>query len=745
MIATPASPLPRPSLLALALVAALALPALQARADTAPADDATTLDAVKVTAKGDIPDSYTVKQARTATRLDLSLRHTPQSVTVVTRQRLDDMGLFALSDVMGQVTGVHVAVTDSERINYVSRGYNITNFQVDGMLNTFGGYIKTNTDSVIYERIEVVRGATGLTTGAGDPSGTINMVRKRPTDTVAMSANLTLGRWGNQRMEVDLGGPIALDGRVRARVVAAKQQSDSFRDVYHLDKDVFYAIVQADLTDTTLLEAGYEYQSPETTGVTWGVVPYWGVDGQPANLPRSTNLSARWSSWPIVEKSAFARIEQQLGDGWSIKGSYTRSKRETEGNVWYGAAGYPRPDGSGVVAYIGAFGERGDMQVFDLNAGGPFQLFGREHELVVGLGQSVRKGEVPDASDIDYPTGYDTVPDWRHWTGDVAPLDVTRYHWLQSQDELKQRAAYIATRLQLADPLMAVLGARYGSWETRSWTYDHDSAGTLTGARRGGYKPDDSLTPYAGLIYDFGGDFSAYVSYTDIFQPQNYRDKNNSYLEPVVGDMWEAGVKGEFFGGRLNTSAAVFKGLKDNVAEVDDSVPEGSLPDGSTAYRSTGKGNKVKGWELEAQGNLTEHWSLSAGYAHTTIRNQQGVRQNTSTPVNTFRLNTSWRPGGVWNALSLGGGVTWQSEIWRMTNRPAADYLTSGKTYKSPITQDAFFLVSAFAGYQFNENFSAQLNINNLLDKKYYSNVGFYDGIYWGEPRNVRLTLRWKL
>ncbi|KAG1384964.1 hypothetical protein G6F59_017695 [Rhizopus arrhizus] len=81
---------------------------------------------------------------------------------------------------MGQVTGVSVSVTDSERINYVSRGYTIDNFQIDGMLNTFGGSIKTNTDNVIYERIEVIRGANGLLSGAGVPSATVNLLRKRP-------------------------------------------------------------------------------------------------------------------------------------------------------------------------------------------------------------------------------------------------------------------------------------------------------------------------------------------------------------------------------------------------------------------------------------------------------------------------------------------------------------------------------------------------------------------------------------
>ncbi len=724
--------LPVPTLLALAVAGLLHSPAARAE----PAPDARTLDAVQVTAKGEIPNSYTVKSANTATRLDLSLRQTPQSMTVITRQRLDDMGLFSLSDVMGQVTGVQVLVTDSERINYVSRGYNITNFQVDGMLNTFGGSIKTNTDNVIYERIEVIRGATGLTTGAGDPSGTISFVRKRPTDTFQAGANLTVGRWGNQRLEADLGGPVAWDGRVRARVVAAKQQSDAFRDVYKLDKDVFYGIVQADLTDSTLFEVGYEYQSPRTTGVTWGVVPYWGADGKPANLPRSTNLSASWSAWPIIEKTRFARVEQQLGSGWALKGTYTHADRDTDGSVWYGAAGYPRPDGTGVTAYVSHFNETSTMDVFDINVGGPFRLFGREHELVFGIGQSLRKGE-SEATDFDYDDAYAQVPDWRNWTGDVPRLPVTRLGYLGSANELRQRAAYLAARLQLADPLLAVLGARYGSWETTSWRYNHDDAGNLTSTVRSGYKPDNAFTPYAGLVYDFNSTFSGYVSYTDIFQPQNYRDRNNTYLEPVVGRMYEAGLKAEFFDGLLNASAAVFEGEQDNVAEIDDSVPANSLPNGDQAYRSTGKGNKVKGWELETQGSIGENWNLSAGYSHTTIRNRGGVLLKTTTPHDMLRLNASWRPGGVDGRYWLGGGVSWQDRIWNTS--------TKADRSKENITQSAYYLLNLAGGYRFNENFSAQVNISNLLDKKYYNNVGFYQGVYWGEPRNVTLTLRWKL
>ena len=201
--------------------------------------------------------------------------------------------------------------------------------------------------------------------------------------------------------------------------------------------------------------------------------------------------------------------------------------------------------------------------------------------------------------------------------------------------------------------------------------------------------------------------------------------------------MYAAGVKAEFFGGLLKASAAVFEGKQDNVAEIDDSVPLNSLPDGTQAYRSTGKGNKVHGWEVEAQGSLGESWNLSTGFAHAVSRSQAGVLQNTPTPQDTFRLNASWRPGGIDGRFWLGGGATWQSRIWRTS--------TKADGSRADITQDAFYLLNLAGGYRFNENFSAQLNISNLLDKKYYNNVGFYNGVYWGEPRNVSVTLRWKL
>lgn len=151
--------------------------------------------------------SYTTGSMSAATRLNLSIKETPQSVSVITRQQLDDFQLDTLSEAMAHVTGVTVQRNDSERPTYYSRGYAINNFQIDGMLNTFSG-LKSDSDTIIYDHIEVVRGATGLTTGAGDPSGTIAMVRKRPTHELAVNSGVSAGSYDNYYSHLDVGGPL---------------------------------------------------------------------------------------------------------------------------------------------------------------------------------------------------------------------------------------------------------------------------------------------------------------------------------------------------------------------------------------------------------------------------------------------------------------------------------------------------------------------------------------------------------
>ncbi|MGP1693357.1 MAG: TonB-dependent siderophore receptor, partial [Giesbergeria sp.] len=233
-------------------------------------------------------------------------------MSIITRERMEEQGLQTLSETLQATTGVFVNYLDTERVTYTARGYAISNYQVDGMLNTFSGNLKTNGDNVVYDRIEVVRGATGLTTGAGDPSATINQVRKRPTQQFQGNAAVRLGSYGLRRGEIDLSGPLAFDGTVRGRFVAAKQQSNSFRPLYKQDNDALYGILEADIGPNTVVSLGYERQQSDPRGVTWGNVIYWNADDSKANLPYNLNLSTPWASWNLIEKKTTATLEHHF-------------------------------------------------------------------------------------------------------------------------------------------------------------------------------------------------------------------------------------------------------------------------------------------------------------------------------------------------------------------------------------------------------------------------------------------------
>ncbi len=697
--------------------------------------------------------AYAPRASRTATKLTLTPRETPQSVSVLTRQQIDDLGVTSVNEALERMTGVYTANNDTERTTVFSRGYALNNYQVDGLLSVQGdGYVRLNSDSAIFDRVEVVRGAAGLVAGAGDPSGVISLWRKRPGEEFAASITGLLGRWDNRRIELDVGGPIAFDGKLRARAVAVKQKSESFRDYYETDKTVFYGVVEAHLTDSTVLAVGYDYEEPDASGVTWGTVPYWMADGSVANLPRSTSFAPRWASWPIRQKQAFATFDHDFGNGWSLKAGYTDDSKDGTGKLWYGGSGYPAADGTGIGAW--SFLSIVDLKTttFDVNVNGLFDLFGREHEIVFGYGEIDSTMAAPAFSyDADPYEGYLTIPDWRNWDPNIPEYDITYLGYNASETDTVQKGAYAALRLQLADPLKLIIGSRLSDYERRSRNYGDD--GSLSNAS--GYDVSNELTPYFGLIYNITEKMSAYASYTDIFSPQNRKDVSNEFIDPIVGSIIEGGVKVELFDDRLLASAAVFGGKQDNLAEIDTSLdlepgsfdpqnpPDGYnntgrwlLPDGSTPYKSTGKGNKVQGYELDIQGAIVDDWNVSLGFSHTKIENAQGMQTQTTVPKDLLRLFTTYKLPGALSRLTVGGGVSWQSDIWRNANRPTGELNANGApiTQSTRMEQGSLALVNAMARYRFSEQLSASVNVNNLFDKHYYRQIGFYNGVHWGDP-----------
>ncbi|ENO90495.1 TonB-dependent siderophore receptor [Thauera linaloolentis] len=676
------------------------------------------LAAVTVTAARDGATEGTGSYAQTgpsssATKLGLTLRETPQSISVVTRQKMDDFGLNSINQVIEHTPGLTIHTLDSERPDYSVRGFS-ANFQYDGISVPYNSaYAAGNTlsDMAIYDRVEVVKGSTGLVNGSGEPGATINLIRKRPTRDFQGHAALSVGRWNNYRGELDVSGPLNEAGSLRGRAVAAYQDTESHLDHHRRKVPVFYGVLEADLTPSTLLTVGADYQDTDPRGSTWSGIQIFDSNGDFNDRPRSFNPATRWSRWIQETRSAFVKLEHQFDNEWSARLHLNHQINSQEAHLGTYSFGNPNPaDGSGANFLDESHVGKTRSNAADIYASGPFQLLGRRHELV--LGASINKRRWSDTGSYD-PAGYTNLPNYYDWDGDVPEL-TQRVPYDYRQETTRDNGLYTTARWNLRDDLKLITGLRVSNYSR---------SGDTTMRERG------VTTPYLGVVYDINDTFSAYASYTDIFKPQSVQDEQGKTLDPLVGKNYEAGLKGEFFGGRLNASAAIFRLKQDNYAQLSG----GLTPSGGRAYRAI-DGVVTKGYELELSGELTPQWRLQGGFTHRVSR-RHDEKVGTTSPEDQFSFFASYQPSGVLNRLTVGGGARWQAKTWDNVRNPVQG------TVKH--TMPAYWLFDAMASYRVNDKVTASLNIRNLFDKKYYTLFPAYNTYMWGAPRSYSVSLRY--
>ena len=707
------------------LLVVLALPMLSNAQD---ASREAVLPAVAVSGQGlgeatEGTGSYTTGKSRTATPLSLSLRETPQSVSVVTQQRIEDQGLSSITDALNNVTGVSVHQYETSRAQFTARGFDINALMIDGIPTTWdqswsSGEIMTSL--AIYDRVEVVRGATGLTTGAGDPSAAVNLVRKRATSKEFTGmAEAGIGSWNERRAMFDIATPVNEAKTFRVRVVGEHASSDSWVDNLSNKRQTLFATFEADLTPNTVLSAGISHQENDPKGSMWGGLPVWYSDGTRTDWRRSKTTSADWVRWNSVYENYFAALEHQFDSGWKVKASYNFGDRTADSYLLYVYNAPDRATGLGMATWPGSYLVHTQQEDVGLQANGPFTLLGRTHELAVGYTHSRQ-----DFTSDSRSGGFGAAPNFNTWDG-TYPEPAWGALTYYGQSTTKQNAFFGTARFSLADPLKLIVGARLTHYE--------QSGDTASGSPYS-MKVSHQVTPYAGVVYDINDTFSAYTSYTDIFQPQQKRDLSGKYLDPIIGKSTEIGIKGAFFGDRLNASATVFKIVQDNLAQSTGLTIAGTTPP-ETAYRAS-EGATSKGFEFDVSGELTPHWSVSAGYTQFRASDANGTDVNTIYPRKLLRLFTSYRLHGDLAGLTLGGGVNWQDKTYTDAANPLGNI--------ERIEQDAYALVNLMARYEFSKQLSAQLNINNVFDKKYFAMFDAYSQMTYGAPRNATLKMTYK-
>ncbi|MET0322243.1 MAG: TonB-dependent siderophore receptor [Duganella sp.] len=718
----------------LALAVALAMPVL---ASAQIADRDAVLPQIEVAGQktDDTAGTYTVGRTRSATALDMSLRDTPQSVTVITQQRIQDQFLQNVTDVVNNTPGVSVNQYETHRGGFTSRGFDIDNLQIDGVPTTWqqqwsGG--ETLSSLAIYDRVEVVRGSTGLMTGAGNPSASINLVRKRATSKVLTgSVDVSVGSWSDRHALVDVSTPLTQSGNVRARVVGEARKADSYVDAIRTDDRTMYATVEAELTPRTLLAVGFSRQTTDPDGPMWGGLPFWFTDGSQTNWDVSKTTSADWTHWETSYNNAFANLEHTFDNGWKVRATYSDSKRKSDSALLYLSGTPDRVTGLGLGAFAGAYVTDTKQQDAGIALTGAFNLGGRKHDAAFGYTHSTQKFN-SNSRAADFGLGDFVVPDvgnFNNWNPAAYPAPTWGAQTFYERSETRQEGLYGVGRFSLADPLKLIVGARVTNYEKSG-----------TGLYTAGYdiKHDHEVTPYAGVIYDINSTFSAYGSYTEIFQPQNYKDLAGNYLDPIEGKNKEIGIKGEFLDGRVNASFALFKINQDKLAQAAGNTvrPGSSLPE---AYYRAANGATSEGFDAEVTGELARGWNGSISYTHYSAKDADGLPFNSIYPRDLFRVFTTYELSGPLAGLTVGGGVNWEGKTY--TTDPAAPL---GNTTDNQIVQDSFAMVNLMARYEINRNWSAQLNVDNLTDRKHLAMFAAYNQITYGAPRRVTAALKYR-
>ncbi len=697
-----------------------------------------TVTANRRSLRSDSSNSYTVSAMRSTTGLVLSPREIPQSVSVITKKQLEDQGVTSLEGALQNATGVNVFKSGG-RTHFMSRGYFIEQLEEDGIATQIGspggfglggpsGDPTSVTDIAMYDRIEVVRGAAGLTQANNEPGGTINAVRKKPTSKRQLSADLTVNTWGRVGSTFDASGALSPEHGLRGRFVGSIGSNKTFQDQSGGRDILLYGVMDKDIGDNSKLTWGASYlnqtKTPDPDGLPMR------ADGK--EWKRSRYLGADWNEARLKKHNLFAEFEHYFNDNWKLssKLDWRKSDNSKEYYTLGGTDNGIGADGLGKTYSFDRYNTDSRQFTFQNNLTGRIFAFGQGHDLFFMHSYSKEKMNTgnrwfDDGSTYNADAFNGSEKAKPDWDADTAKSR-------GGNGSYRTHAFGLGARINPTDKLHVIVGGRYTNWH-RNLYWDRNlkdsSEGTHYALKR------NRFIPYAGITYDITPKQSVYAAYTSIFKQTMNRDQNDNLLPPIMGRNYEIGWKGEWNEGRLNTSVALYRTDKDNNNQRVNARPH---PYWEPLDQSS------RGLDAEISGSLTDRWQVYAGYTFNRSTNRNSVGDNVEsrrkgynfsshTPKHMFRLYTSYIlpvDDGRW---TVGLGVK-----------------SSSKTANSSGTlkQGGYTVWNTNVQYRPTKNLQLGLAVNNLTDKRYYENQysrAANSGSFYGEPRNAVFSLKWKM
>ncbi|WP_300626744.1 TonB-dependent receptor [Pseudomonas sp.] len=692
-------------------------------AEDAPAEKASIeLQATNVTATAELESAqgpvqgYHATRSASATRTDTSIHETPQSISVVSKDVVEDIGATRLQDALDYAGGVGRANNFGGQglTTFTVRGFTTGEFYRNGFpINR--GY-PNMPDANTIERLEVLRGPATMLYGRGDPGGTFNVVSKQPLAERSLTLGSQVNDQGMKRGTLDASGPLDEEGRLAYRLNVVGEGGDTFRDHVETERYGVAPVITWQASDDTkvIFEGDFMRNNhPLDRGLT--------------RLPNQRGTPSRDTFWGDKDAGklhndnnmAQLRFEHALNDNWTLGGGFQWLDGSLKGDAI--EANGPRSldaDGRTLQRNFNYRKLEWTDKDYQLNLTGHFSTGGFDHTLLTGVEyedydyQSIiqRSSDVAGTYPIDI---FDPV------YGQTRPaLTRTPTH---DKENLKTYAAFVQDQVALTERLKVLAGARFERFE-----HDYE---TYVSVGKNWQAADNAVTPRLGVIYDLTDTVAVYADAARSFKPNTGASREGGGFAPEKGKSYEMGIKWEALDRQLSVDAAIYQIEKKNVLAID--------PLDNALSVATGQ-VRSRGFDLNVAGNLTPEWRVIGGYAYvdaevtrdTTLRS--GTRLM-NIPRNSFSLlNVYEFQDGALKGLGLGAGGKYVDQ-------------RAGQTANTAFSMDAYTVVDLLSYYKINEQVRVNLDVKNLFNREYEE--GAFGNIYAypGAPRTVQVGISYSL
>ena len=675
------------------------------------AQDTVTLDTVSVTERrleerADGPvQGYRATRSATATKTDTDIRDTPQAISVVPTQVLDDLNSTRIDRALDFAGGVSRQNNFGGLtfLNYSVRGFTTGELYKNGFAINRGSYSAPDTSAI--ERIEVLKGPAASLYGRGDPGGLVNIVSKKPQADAFTTFKASAGSWDRYRTSLDVNTPLTDDGSLLSRVNMAVEDNGSFRD--HVDgrRQIVSPSLSWQLSPDTLLSLDSEF-SPTESVFDRGIPA---VNNELGPVSRSTFIGEPNDGHIRNDNQTLdVALEHYLNDNWKVR----LANHYTQGTLLGNSSEPSRVVGSQISRFYRERDFEWNDTITQAELHGHFDLLGWQHQSLIGLEyENYRNSQKYPQSVTGFGYGLDI---FNPVYGQPKPALVNPNDFFERTES---QALNLQDQITFTERLRGLVGVRF---ERIEQTAQNRATGVSNRQEK------DVATPRIGLLYQLTPEVGVFANASTSFKPNSMGTRGQVY-KPEKGIGYESGLKLDLFDSRLGATVALFRIDKENVITTDafgESIAAGKA--------------RSQGLDLQFSGQLSDAVRVIGAYAYIDAEVTKG---DAALPKGSDLLGIPQHSGSLMAVYAFQDGALRGSDFGASANYVGERSGQAGSHFRLP----SYSTVDLLAHYKASEQLTLGLNLNNLFDRKYYERGSNAAWNMPGDPRNLSLSLTFSL